>query len=337
MRLAILLTIVLLMSVGIVLAEDETVRFPIFDHQVLHFNPDSSDYYLEAPDIALDNGREAQTSATLPEFNHDTRIFAHVILSPIPKDMLTVHDRWDRAGNLRLTNLDGPDIELSRFMTSYGGETTHKLDITHLAPLLTGKRDFISFVDTWVSPGWMVSLDLEFMPDTSAYAPDWVAPVYFTTGFNAQEMPNGVDVEIEIPDEFARVVLTYIVTGHCTDGRDEDEFVSKPNVISVDGVVVERLYPWRDDCREFRDRNPYTAKWTDGTWSSDYSRSGWCPGVEVDPIFIDLTDHLTAGNHTIHFEIENMRPVDDDGNFGYWRVSSHVIGWKEYPKLWMNY
>jgi len=320
----------------VAMADGESPVIPIFDHQVLHFNPDSSDYYVETPNIALDNGREAQTSATLPAYNADTRIFAHVILSPIPKSMLEVHDRWDRAGNLRLTNLDGPDIELVRFMTSYGGETTHTLDITHLAPLLTGKRDFIGFVDTWVSPGWMVSLDLEFAPDTSAHAPDWVAPVYFTTGFNAQDMPNGVDVEIHIPENFERVVLTYIVTGHCTDGRDEDEFVSKPNVISVDGVVVERLHPWRDDCREYRDRNPYTAKWTDGTWSSDYSRSGWCPGVEVDPIFIDLTDHLTVGEHTVHFEIEDMRPVDDDGNFGYWRISSHVVGWKEYPRLWMN-
>ncbi|HEX05496.1 MAG TPA: hypothetical protein ENH10_10165, partial [Bacteroidetes bacterium] len=195
---------------------------------------------------------------------------------------------------------------------------------------------FTAFVDTWVSPGWAVSLDIELIPDTSAHAPDWAAPVYYTTSFNAQDMPDGVDVQVEIPEGLERVVMVYIVTGHCTDGRDEDEFVSKPNVISVDGVVVERLHPWRDDCGNYRDRNPYTAKWTDGTWSSDYSRSGWCPGVEVDPIFIDLTDHLDAGEHNVHFEIENMRPIDDDGNFGYWRVSAHLIGWEEYPKLWMN-
>ena len=47
-------------------------------------------------------------------------------------------------------------------------------------------------------------------------------------------------------------------------------------VLAVDGVVVARFHPWRDDCLEFRDRNPYCARWTDGSWSSDYSRSGWC-------------------------------------------------------------
>src|SRR5262249_20227261 len=124
--------------------------------------------------------------------------------------------------------------------------------------------------------------------------------------------------------------------GHCTDGRDEDEFVSKANVISVDGHVVARLHPWRSDCRQFRDRNPYCARWSDGTWSSDYSRSGWCPGEVVTPTEIDLTDALTAGRHVVHIAIENMRPKDAEKNFGYWRVSAYVVGWDHPPRLWRN-
>ena len=80
--------------------------------------------------------------------------------------------------------------------------------------------------------------------------------------------------------------------------------ISKANVISVDGVVVARFHPWRDDCRRFRDRNPYCARWTDGSWSSDYGRSGWCPGK--------------------------------DGHYGYWRLSAHLVGWDRPPRLWLN-
>ncbi|MCB2211706.1 hypothetical protein KQI52_06290 [bacterium] len=329
---------ILLAATTFVFAEEsaEPVMVPVFDHQVLHFNPDSTDLYVDAPVVALDNGREAMRPVTLSEYNKSTRILAHLTLDPIPKDMLTVHDRWDRAGNVRLTNLDGPDVEIARFMTSYGGHTEHTLDVTHLAPLLQGQRDLVAFVDTWVSPGWQVTFDLEFLPDTSAYAPDWALPVYYTTGMNAQDDPDGVDIAVTIPPGLARVALVYISTGHCTDGRDEDEFYAKPNVISVDGMVVERLHPWREDCRDYRDRNPYTAKWTDGTWSSDYSRSGWCPGVEVEPTVIDLTGNLTAGEHTLHIEVENMRPIDEEDHFGYWRISAHLVGWKEYPLLWIN-
>lgn len=149
-------------------------------------------------------------------------------------------------------------------------------------------------------------------------------------------MPDGAAAAVEIPPVMARVVLEYFSTGHCTDGRDADEFVSKANVISVDGVVVERFHPWRDDCRRYRDRNPYTSHWTDGAWSSDYSRSGWCPGLELEPVEIDLADHLTPGRHTIRFVIEDMRPKDAEGNFGYWWVSAHVVGWDRPPALWRN-
>jgi hypothetical protein len=50
----------------------------------------------------------------------------------------------------------------------------------------------------------------------------------------------------------------------------------------------------------------------------------------------DLTDHLTPGKHTIRFRVEEMRPKDEKGNFGYWRISAALIGWKKIPALWRN-
>jgi hypothetical protein len=320
-----LLLILLLSSAAF--AQDTTVT--LFRAAAVQFLPDST----KPKD---DNGRTISASVTLPRFAVPVRIHAHIVIQPVAKDERTVCDRWDRAGNLRLAVNGQPDLEIVRFMTSYGGRTEHDVDVSFLAPVLQGPRTVRFFIDTWTSPAWTVDAELRYTPDTTYSSPDWVLPVYYTDSFNRQDMPQGVKVPVTLPAGLARVVMIYFSTGHCTDGTDADEFISKANVISVDGRVAARVHPWRTDCRQYRDRNPYTSHWTDGSWSSDYSRSGWCPGCEVTPQEFDLTDHLTAGRHTLGFAIENMRPRDDKGQFGYWRVSGYLVGWKTLPELWKN-
>jgi hypothetical protein len=317
-------------------AEPAPVTVHVFENVTVHFNPDSTAKYETEGVTAEESGRIARAACRLPEFVGPCRITALVTVKPIPKTEREVFDRWDRAGNIRLV-LDGrPDLEIVRFMTAYGGRTEHEVDVTALAPLLRGERTFRAFVDTWVSPGWRVDFSLRYTPVKDYDNSTWAAPVYYTDSFNRHDMPAGTETEIDIPPGLSRVVLRYISTGHCTDGTDADEFISKANVISVDGVVVARFHPWRDDCRAFRDRNPYTARWTDGTWSSDYSRSGWCPGMDVTPIEFDLTDHLSAGRHTVRFDVLDVRPKDENGHFGYWRISAHLVGWDRPPRLWRN-
>lgn len=309
----------------------------VFSRTSLHFSQDSSAKFLQPGETALDNGRVVEKSVTLPTIKEPTRIIAKLILYPVPVDERTVADRYDRGGNVRLAFPNQPDLEVLRFITSFGGETSHEADVTQLAPLLQGQKTFRASVDTWVSPGWELNFSLEYTPDTTAQMPDFVAPVYYEDSFTREKMPDGVNANVMIPDSFARAVIFYTSTGHCTDGRDEDEFVSKANVISVNDVVIERFHPWRDDCRKMREFNPYCARWTDGNWSSDFSRSGWCPGDIVLPHEIDATDHLQKGERKITIRIENMRPKNEEGNFGVWKVSAYVVGWKTEPRLWQNY
>ena len=314
----------------------DTVAVAVFRGTMLHFLPDSSAKYAAPGVIPEDNGRIARASVDLPEPAGPFRIRALLTLHPVPQDERSVYDRYDRAGNIRLVAAGMPDLEIVRFMTSYGGRTDHEVDVSELAPLLRGRRDIRAFVDTWVSPGWRVDFSLRYEPDTTYDAPVWARPIFYTDSMNRKEHESGVAVPVEIPSGLARVVLRYVSTGHCTDGRDEDEFVSKANVISVDGVVVARFHPWRDDCRAFRERNPYCARWSDGSWSSDYRRSGWCPGAEVEPTEFDLTDHLTPGKHTFRFVVLDMRPGNAEGDFGYWRISASLVGWDRKPSLWKN-
>ncbi len=308
----------------------------IFEQAMVHFNPDTVSKYSTPTLGHTDNGRIATTTVPLPDQPPRGRIFAHVTLHPVPKTDREVYDRWDRAGSLRLMADGLPDLEIVRFMTSYGGRTDHVVDVSDLAPLLRGRRQLGAFVDTWVSPAWRIDLALSYQPDTLYAPPVWAEPVFFTDSFNADDHPSGAEVTVTVPPGLARVVLRYLSTGHCTDGRGADEFEAKANVIAVDGVVVHRYHPWRDDCRQFRDRNPYCARWTDGNWSSDYSRSGWCPGDTVEPRELDLSDHLTAGEHTLRFVIDDMRPRDEAGHHGYWRVSAALVGWDHTPRLWRN-
>ncbi len=317
-------------------AQADPTTVSVFRDATVHFNPDSTRKYETDGVTAEENGRTARATWRLPEVAGPHRITALVTVKPIPKTEREVFDRWDRAGNIRLVVDGRPDLEIVRFMTSYGGRTEHEVDVTALAPLLRGACTFRAFVDTWVSPGWRIDFSLRYTPVADYDNATWGTPVYYTDSFNRHDMSSGAETAVDIPPGLSRVVLRYVSTGHCTDGTDADEFISKANVISVDGVVVARFHPWRDDCRAFRDRNPYTARWTDGTWSSDYSRSGWCPGVEVPPIEFDLTDHLTAGRHTIRFAVEEMRPRDESDHFGYWRISAHLVGWDRPPRLWRN-
>ena len=56
--------------------------------------------------------------------------------------------------------------------------------------------------------------------------------------------------------------------------------------------------------------------------------SGWCPGDMVEPLVLNLSDHLTPGDHGVHVQIDDVRPKDDDGHFGYWRVSAYLVGYR---------
>ncbi|MEK7314952.1 MAG: peptide-N-glycosidase F-related protein [Candidatus Eisenbacteria bacterium] len=313
-----------------------SVTVPIFRDVAIHFHSDSAAKFTTPGVTAEANGRVARTTVTLPGARKPQRITALVTIRPVPKSDRDVADRYDRAGNVRLIVDGGPDLELVRFMTAYGGRTEYEVDVSHLAPLLQGRRTFRAYVDTWVSPAWRVDFSLRYVPADSFPAPAWVAPLYYSESFHAEQRDGGDSVTVTIPPGLARVVMKYVSTGHCTDGRDEDEFISKANVISVDGVVVARFHPWRDDCRKFRDLNPYCARWTDGSWSSDYSRSGWCPSQDVPPVEFDLSDHLTPGTHSVRFAVEGMRPKNAEGHYGYWRLSACLVGWDKPPALWRN-
>lgn len=320
--------------------EREARTVHVFHQAMVHFLPDSADRYA-APGLEWrDNGRVVARTVDLPRFPGPHRLVARLTLHPVPKSESTVHDPWDRAGTIRLALPGQPDLEIVKFVTAYGGRTEHAVDVTELAPLLAGRRTFLGFVDTWLSPAWRIDFTLEyrpipeerpaveFVPVPDPVAPDWVRPILYEESFEAaDDSAGGIAALVDVPDGIDSLVVRYLVSGHCTDGRDADEFVTKWNVVSIDGREVARFQPWRDDCRRFREVNPYGRRWTDGSWSPDYSRSGWCPGDVVLPRFLEVRPRPAAGRREVRVRVEGVRPKDASG-LGYWRVSAALLGWR---------
>lgn len=316
----------------------------VFYQDPIHFTPDEPSRYDTPTVTASENGREISRALDLSTTAGLNKITARVTIHPIPNDVATVYDKWDRAGNVQLVPENGPPVEIIKFVTAYGGRTDHEVDVSHLAPLLQGECTFRAFIDTWVTPAWKVDFSITFAPIADEETPEWmegwldgfenrppswVQPVFYEQNMTAELLASGPRaVTVSVPGENERVMLFCLVSGHCTDGSGADEFVSKDNVIRIDGEEVYRFKPWRADCKNFRDVNPYCRRWFEGSWSADFDRSGWCPGDWVEPATVDVTDALADGEHTITFDIENVRPREGE-HYGYWRVSSYIVGWGE--------
>ena len=116
--------------------------------------------------------------------------------------------------------------------------------------------------------------------------------------------------------------LRYISTGH--GGWDGgDEFIPKTNTILIDGKPAFSHTPWRQDCGCYRDLNPVSGNFWNGLSSSDYSRSGWCPGTATQPVYFDLSPWADGEEHTLTVAIPQGKPVE--GLFSHWAVSGALI------------
>ena len=133
---------------------------------------------------------------------------------------------------------------------------------------------------------------------------------------------DSLTVSFSIPDYASSARLRYISTGH--GGWDGgDEFVPKTNTILIDGKPAFAYTPWRQDCGCYRDLNPVSGNFWNGLSSSDYSRSGWCPGTATQPVYFDLSPWIDGKTHTLTVAIPQGQPVE--GMFSHWAVSGSIV------------
>ena len=242
-----------------------------------------------------------------------------------------------------------PLVELVRFFTSFGAghfngkvqieglnwadENYYKQEVSDLRDRLRGDVIIGAFIGNYDKGGHKLSMDLLAYPGDYKWSDKPLKqhslPLFNTC--NVMEMSgqnygrlfatDKLEVEFEIPDNVKNVRLRLISTGH--GGWDGgDEFNPKENIIYIDGEKMFSHTPWRCDCATFRERNPVSGNFWNGLSSSDYSRSGWCPGTATNPVYFDLK-HLKPGKHTLYVSIPQGK--DEGESFSHWMVSGVVL------------
>ena len=242
-----------------------------------------------------------------------------------------------------------PPVELVRFFTSFGAghfndkvqidglewanENYYKQEISELRDRLRDDVLIGAFIGNYDKGGHKISLDLLAYPGDYEWKDKPLKqhsmPLFNTC--NVMEMSgqnygrlfatDSLEVTFEIPEGANNLRLRYISTGH--GGWDNgDEFNPKENAIYIDGVKTFTHTPWRCDCATFRDQNPVSGNFWNGISSSDYSRSGWCPGTATNPVFFDLNG-LKAGKHTLRIAIPQGK--DEGESFSHWMVSGVLL------------
>jgi len=242
-----------------------------------------------------------------------------------------------------------PPVELVRFFTSFGAghfndrvkidglewaeENYYKQEVSELRDRLRGDVLIGVFIGNYDKGGHKVSLDLLAYPDDYKWdnkpLKQHSIPLFNTC--NVLEMSgqnygrlfatDRLTVKFELPDSTKNVRLRYLSTGH-GGWENGDEFNPKENVIFIDGEKAFTHTPWRCDCATFRDQNPVSGNFWNGLSSSDYSRSGWCPGTATNPVYFDLS-HLKPGKHTISVAIPQGK--DEGESFSHWMVSGVLL------------
>ena len=242
-----------------------------------------------------------------------------------------------------------PPVELVRFFTSFGAghfndrvqidglewadENYYKMEVSELRDRLRGDVLIGAFIGNYDKGGHKLSLDLLAYPGENKWSDkplkEHSIPLFNTC--NVMEMSgqnygrlfatDSLEVEFEIPESAKNVRLRYISTGH--GGWDNgDEFNPKENAIYIDGVKQFTHTPWRCDCATFRDQSPVSGNFWNGVSSSDYSRSGWCPGTATNPVYFDLSG-LKPGKHTLRVAIPQGK--DEGESFSHWMVSGVLL------------
>jgi hypothetical protein len=242
-----------------------------------------------------------------------------------------------------------PPVELVRFFTSFGAghfndkvqidglewtdENYYKMEVSELRDRLRGDVLIGAFIGNYDKGGHKISLDLLAYPGENKWSDkplkEHSIPLFNTC--NVMEMSgqnygrlfatDSLEVEFEIPNNTKNIRLRYISTGH--GGWDNgDEFNPKENTIFIDEVKMFTHTPWRCDCATFRDQNPVSGNFWNGVSSSDYSRSGWCPGTATNPVFFDL-GFLKPGKHTLRVAIPQGK--DEGGSFSHWMISGALL------------
>ena len=282
--------------------------------------------------------REEDVPAYLEAAKEDDRVAS----APVPVELLRFITPFG-VGHFN----DRPRVDSIKpvYIPSWAEEVVWQADITHLQDWM-GPRAWLGvYIDTWSDLGQTLHLNLRSTPppfplqDPYTLPQVCVLPLALTTKLlpgarDATFFPDRpLSVTFDLPEGAEEAALFATLTGH---GGHEggDEFTPQESRVTLDGTEIDRFIPWREDCAAFRRFNPASGVWsipypsnppgaTERIASSDYPRSGWCPGSWVAPRILELGT-LTPGTHTLQWAIPTAQRATDDAH-NFWNLGLYLV------------
>ena len=205
-------------------------------------------------------------------------------------------DPWDRKAKISVLHLE-EWYEIGRYVTPYGVECGWSFNVTDYRSILKGDVSLLSYIDTWVQPGWLVTISFDFISGSPEYNFTTVRNIwnYDYVVYGDETIPVNISSVTEyIPMDAEEVYLRMITTGHGQGNTDNAaEFSYRVHDILINGDVEFLHDFWRSDCES----NACSPQ--NGTWQ--YDRAGFCPGDKVYYDDFNLTDNSMYGD-TIKFD-----------------------------------
>ncbi|MEI6436921.1 MAG: LamG-like jellyroll fold domain-containing protein [Bacteroidota bacterium] len=226
-------------------------------------------------------------------------------------------DPWDQAAQVYITK-DSVTYEIARYITPFGVACGGwKWDITDFRGVLTGKVDFMSYVQVWGASGWLVSVRLVLEEGAPDYPYSTITPLWDENNW----VYGDPDISYIFPEknvfiypETEKAKIRMTSTGHGQGNTlNAAEFADFTHHILINGAPTFEQHLWKSDC------NQNSCSPQNGTYL--YSRAGWCPGQEIQPWEWDMAGYYTPGeNLTVKYVLADYLNLLNSGYNG----SSHT-------------
>ncbi len=202
--------------------------------------------------------------------------------------------------------VDGAEncVEMGRFITTYWRPGRWVVDATAFLPELRANptRRF----KFYTTQPYLTTMTLRFGHSGVSDTPVPFAREFLWAGgawdetYNANHQP----VTFTPPEGTRKVELVAITSGHGFGADTENcaEFCNHQHRYTIDGASFLQEFPMAGSSLGCADQVAEgTVPNQAGTWP--FGRGGWCPGKEVDPWVVDLTEHVNlTGENTLTYE-----------------------------------
>jgi len=220
-------------------------------------------------------------------------------------------DDYDRIARLYLCDLDGSNCyEIAKWITPFDRQPHSLTDISPFLSLFReneNQQKILRFQESgW--PNSLLTIKLRFYigENLNGYAqqtyPLWNNTVQFNPDYGTNRPPQ----VFSVPANATKVEFVSYITGHGWGSAgcfNCCEFCNTRHDFSINGGVYEFNQSFPDASSNNHCMNPETIQTTGvipnqyGTWG--YGRAGWCPGRDVKPYIMDITDYVILGDDNV--------------------------------------